>query len=79
MSSIERRPIPDGRIRMNKLLAEDNKAALRAIRLDGLSLLNINEVEMAQSETWIEYWFDKNKLSEDELRTEINRTIINFH
>ncbi len=73
--------IPDGRIRMNRLLTEEKKQALRAIRLEGLSLLNIDEVEMMpeQRETWIEYWFDKDKITEDELRTQINLTIINSH
>ena len=79
MSNVERRPLPDGRIRIFKPLAEPQKEALRALRINGLTLLNINETEISQPETWIEYWFDKDKITEDELRAEINRTIISSH
>ncbi|HEX8246757.1 MAG TPA: hypothetical protein VF599_01125 [Pyrinomonadaceae bacterium] len=76
MTNFERRPIPDGRMRIIRLLSEAQKAALRRLKPDGLLILNFYEIELAQPETWIEYWFDENRLTEDDLRTLINKTLV---
>lgn len=76
MKIAEIRSIPDGRMRLLCVLNERQKEALRALNLDGLVMLNIHETELAQVETWIEYWFDKEMISEDDLRTQINNAIL---
>jgi DNA-binding MarR family transcriptional regulator len=76
MSSAEKRPIPDGRMRIIHLLTERQKEALRALRPEGLLILNLYEIETAQAETWIEYWFDETLITEDGLRALINRVLI---
>lgn len=76
MSEVERRLLPDGRIRIFKRITDGQKAALRALQINGLMMLSINETEILQPETWIEYWFDKDKITEDDLRAQLNRTII---
>jgi hypothetical protein len=63
--------IPDGRIRLLRLLTESQIEALRNINIDGLIMLNRHEVNLAQPETWLEYWIDKDKITEDELRARI--------
>jgi hypothetical protein len=75
MTNLEKRPIPDGRMRIIRLLSEAQKAALRALKPDGLLILNFYEIEITQPETWIEYWFDENALTEDDLRALINKTL----
>lgn len=75
MSELERRPIPDGRMRIIRLLTEAQKEALRALKPDGLLILNFYEIEITQPETWIEYWFDENTLTEDDLRALIDKAL----
>jgi hypothetical protein len=76
MNNVEIRLIPDGRIRIIRLLTDRQKEDLRALRIDGLRMLNINQMEIVQPETWIEYWIDKDEITEDDLRTQINRTLL---
>ncbi len=73
---LEKRPIPDGRMRIIRLLTDAQKEALRALKPDGLLILNFYEIELMQSETWIEYWFDENALTEDDLRSLIDKALI---
>jgi hypothetical protein len=75
MTSMRKRPIPDGRMRIIKLLNEDQKQALRSLRPEGLLILNFYETETTQPETWVEYWFDSEQITEDELRALINKII----
>ena len=65
--------IPDGRMRILRLLTEEQKQALRKIRIEGLILLNRNEVDSTPPETWLEYWFDRNIIFEDEIRAQIQK------
>jgi hypothetical protein len=67
--------IPDGRMRILRLLTEEQKQALRTIRIEGLIMLNRDEVDSTPPETWLEYWFDRNIISEDEIRTQIQKVI----
>jgi hypothetical protein len=75
MTSKGKRPIPDGRIRLLRLLSDEQKDALRAVQPEGLLILNFYEIEIAQPETWIEYWFDETRISEDDLRALITRVV----
>jgi hypothetical protein len=75
MTNLKSRPLPDGRMRVIWLLNERQKEALRTLRPDGLLILNFYETEITQPETWIEYWFDRNTISEDDLRSLINKII----
>jgi hypothetical protein len=77
MLNAEMRPIPDGRMRVIRFLTEDQKEALRQLKPDGLLILNFFEIEIAQAETWIEYWFDSSVISEDEIRSLITRALTN--
>ena len=72
-----RRPIPDGRMRIIKLLNEGQKQALRSMRPHGLLILNFYEIETTRPETWVEYWFDREQITEDELRALINKILTN--
>ncbi len=67
--------IPDGRMRILRLLTEEQKQAVRTIRIDGLIMLNRDEVDSTPPETWLEYWFDRNIISEDEIRVQIQKVI----
>lgn len=78
MNKAERRPIPDGRIRIVGLLTESQLEALRALKIDGLIMFNCNEVAWTPPETWIEYWFDKELVAENDLRAEIEETVYQF-
>jgi hypothetical protein len=75
MTNLKSRPLPDGRMRVIWLLNERQKEALRTLRPDGLLILNFYETEITRPETWIEYWFDRNTISEDDLRSLINKII----
>ena len=77
MTKPELHPIPDGRLRMLRLLTESQKEALRSLGIEGLIILNIQEVDIKSTETWIEYWFDRQIISEDELRSKLEQTISN--
>jgi hypothetical protein len=77
MNNEERRPIPDGRIRLVRQLTESQTEALRTLKMEGLLLLNFNEVDFSPPETWIEYWFDREITSEDDLRLKIEEAIYN--
>lgn len=78
MNKAERRPMPDGRIRIVGLLNENQLAALRALRMEGLIMFNFNEVDWTPPETWIEYWFDKERIEENDLRAAIEETVYQF-
>ena len=78
MNKAERRPIPDGRIRIVGLLTESQLEALRSLKIDGLIMFNCNEVDWTPPETWIEYWFDKELVAENDLRAEIEETVYQF-
>ena len=78
MVQAERRPIPDGRIRIVGLLNESQLEALRALKIDGLIMFNCNEVDFTPPETWIEYWFDKELVAENDLRAAIEETVYKF-
>ena len=67
--------IPDGRMRILRLLTEEQKQALRTIRIEGLIMLNRDEVDSTPPETWLEYWFDRNIISEDEIRAQIQKVL----
>jgi hypothetical protein len=54
-------------------LTEEQKQALRTIRIEGLIMLNRNEVDSTPPETWLEYWFDRNIIFEDEIRAQIQK------
>ena len=69
------RPIPDGRLRFVRLLTESQTAALRTLKIEGLIMLNLNEIDFTPPETWIEYWFDKEIISENDLRAVIEEVI----
>ena len=75
MSMKAQNRIPDGRMRILRLLTEEQKQALRTIRIEGLIMLNRDEVDFTPPETWLEYWFDRNIISEDELRFQIQEVI----
>lgn len=75
MNIEERRPIPDGRIRLGRKLTEDQAKALRTLNIDGLLILNFNEVDFSPPETWIEYWFDRDTISETDLRVKIEEAL----
>ena len=75
MSEIERRPIPDGRIRITRLLTERQKQALIKLKTEGLVMLNQREVHFKAPETWVEYWFDKTMISEQTIRLEIHNAL----
>lgn len=77
MNNEERRPIPDGRIRLVRQITESQSEALRLLKIEGLILLNFNEVDFSPPEIWIEYWFDREIISEDDLRIKIEETIYN--
>ena len=77
MNNEERRPIPDGRIRLVKQLTVNQAEALRALRIEGLILLNFSEVDFSPPETWIEYWFDREIISEIDLRIKIEEALYN--
>ena len=47
-----------------------------SLRIEGLQMLHIKEIEMRRPETWVEYWIDKNKVKEDNLRTLIHVTLL---
>ena len=53
------KPIPDGRMRILRLLTEEQKQALRTIRIEGLIMLNRDEVDFTPPETWLESRLDK--------------------
>ena len=76
MSNVELGNIPDGRVRINRLLSEGQKAALMTLKIEGLILLNIKEIVVIHDETWIDYWFDKDMVTEEEIRTQINQAIL---
>ncbi len=78
MNKVERRPIPDGRMRIVGLLTESQLMALRELKIDGLIMFNCNEVDWTPPETWIEYWFDKDIVDENDLRAEIEETVYHF-
>jgi hypothetical protein len=59
------------------LLNENQKTALRALKIEGLQMLNINEMQMRGQETWIEYWIDADQVTEDNVRTRIHLTLLN--
>ncbi len=63
-------------MRIIRLLTEGQKEALRALKPDGLLILNFYEIEITQPETWIEYWFDENTITEDDLRSLIDKALI---
>ena len=69
--------IPDGRMRILRLLTEEQKQALRTIRIEGLIMLNRYEVDFASTETWIDYWIDRELISEDDLRIKIQEALYN--
>lgn len=75
MEKAERRPIPDGRVRFSRLLTDGQLEALRTFKTEGLIMLNINVVDFDPPETWIEYWFDKEIIPEDDLRISIEETV----
>ena len=75
MIKAERRPNPDGRMRIVGLLTESQLDALRALKIDGLVMFNFNRVDFTPPETWIEYWFDEDIVSENDLRAEIEETV----
>ena len=78
MNPTERPLAPDGRIRIPSLLTEHQIRAVRQIKIDGLLMLNLNVVDFsASAETWIEYWFDRNIISEDDIRLQIQKAIDN--
>ncbi|HSK71732.1 MAG TPA: hypothetical protein VK892_08560 [Pyrinomonadaceae bacterium] len=77
MNNEERRPIPDGRIRLVRQITESQAEALRLLKIEGLLLLNFNEVDFSPPETWIEYWFDREVISEIDLRVRIEEAIYN--
>jgi hypothetical protein len=79
MSQTEEKPLtPDGRIRMPRLLSKEQSKAIRKVQLNGLNMLNIHvEDSFAQPETWIEYWFDSESVSEDEIRLQIQNALSN--
>jgi hypothetical protein len=58
-------------------LTEKQKQALRTIRIEGLIMINRNEVDFTPPETWIDYWFDRELISEDELRIKIQEALYN--
>lgn len=71
MDKAEIRPIPDGRLRIIRKLTETQKEALRKIKIEGLIMLNFNEVDFSPPETWIEYWFDRTIVAEVDLRAAV--------
>jgi hypothetical protein len=75
MRKIELGGIPDGRIRVFRQLTEQEKEALRSLKIDGLEILHIKETQVLAVETWIEYWIDKEKGSEDNIRHQIQQSI----
>jgi predicted AAA+ superfamily ATPase len=75
MSKAEMHPIPDGRMRLLRILNESQKEALRSFKIEGLIILNLQEVNFKIAETWLEYWFDREIITEDELRSQLERTI----
>lgn len=75
MSNVERRAIPDGRIRVAHQLSEGLAEALRTLKIDGLVMLNYNEINFDPPEIWIEYWFDKEIISEVDLRFLIENVV----
>ena len=78
MSPTEKPLIPDGRIRIPCLLTDGKMQAVRQVKIDGLQMLNLNVVDyFTEPETWIEYWFDRNIISEDAIRFQIQDAIIN--
>jgi hypothetical protein len=62
-------------MRIIRLLTEKQKEALRALKPDGLLILNFYEIEIRQPETLIEYWFAEKSIAEDELRALICKAI----
>ena len=77
MDNTGQRPIPDGRIRVARLLTAAQKQALMQLKVEGLIMLNQREVDFTQPETWLEYWFDRNTISENDLRLHIHEAITN--
>lgn len=75
MEKVERRPVPDGRMRIKRILTANQLKALRALRIDGLIMFNCNEIDFNPPETWIEYWFDNQLISEADLRILLEETI----
>ena len=78
MSGTEKPLLPDGRIRLPYLLTKGQSNAVRQVKLDGLNMLNLNAVNYFTSpETWIEYWFDRDMISEDAIRFQIQKALNN--
>lgn len=78
MNKAERRLVPDGRMRILGLLNERQIEALRALKIDGLIMFNFSPVDFTPPETWIEYWFDEEKVAENDLRAAIEETVYQF-
>lgn len=77
MDKTGQRPIPDGRMRLTGFLTAAQKQALMRLKVEGLIMLNQREVDFTQTETWLEYWFDRNTISESDLRLYIHEAITN--
>ncbi len=76
MSVKEKPLLPDGRIRIPIVLTKEQVEAVREVKIDGLNMLNLNVVDFfTVPETWIEYWFDRNMISEDVIRFQIQKAI----
>ena len=70
--------IPDGRMRFFGILSDNQRNALRSLKIEGLEMLHVREMEMQRPETWVEYWIDANKVKEDDLRTRIHLTVLDY-
>jgi hypothetical protein len=69
--------IPDGRMRFFWVLSQKQKDILITLKIEGLHMLHVKEMQMQRHETWIEYWFDRNMIEEDSLRSLIHATLLN--
>jgi hypothetical protein len=77
MRKIELGGITDGRIRVFRQFTEHEKEILTRRKIEGLEILHIKETKVLAIETWIEYWIDKDKVREDDIRYQIQQSIRN--
>lgn len=74
METLELTPEPDGTIKINGVLNERQIKALESLNI-ALRKLSYAEMLTDPPETWLDYWFDREQISEDDLRSEIQSTL----
>jgi hypothetical protein len=62
-------PEADGRIKIGGILTQNQIKSLTNLEIEALKQLSYSEMATTPTETWIDYWFDKDKISEAELRS----------